>query len=80
MTLESELEEMGLSEPLADCPFCGQSDPSGQGSLAVQYTSDDEANVVVCERCEAQGPKADCIDDAVEGWNSRRITPSQVAA
>ena len=72
--MDDNIEDMEIPAPLSPCPFCGQSDPFGLEKLAVQYTSDDEAMVVVCERCEAQGPKADCIEDAVEGWNTRTET------
>jgi hypothetical protein len=75
---EEELENMRLPEALANCPFCGQSDPRGLESLAVQYIWEDDEYYVLCERCEARGPKTDGIEDAVAGWNWRTVTASKV--
>lgn len=79
--MSEDLEDMRIPEPLTNCPFCGQSDPSGQETLAVQYIWEDDEYYVLCERCEARGPTADGIEDAVAGWNwrstvVRRVDPS----
>lgn len=75
---EEELEDMKLPAELANCPFCGQSDPCGLESLAVQYIWEDDEYYVLCERCEARGPTADGIEDAVSGWNWRSTARSRI--
>lgn len=45
------------------CPFCG----SDEANLETNDTS----WFVFCERCNANGPTADMVDDAIAKWNHR---------
>lgn len=51
------------------CPFCGGSD----------LTFDENAAVILCNRCGAEGPVGESDEHAESLWNQRVFSVSQAA-
>jgi hypothetical protein len=59
---------------LLPCPFCGgDGEVRGQGNQASPIT-------VKCIKCYAQGPPGFRTEDARQLWNSRMLSPEELAA
>ena len=68
-----------MSEEWRPCPFCGyaifadheEETSADAEAICCVFDGEDESHYFECPRCETQGPKADCTEDAFEGWNRR---------
>lgn len=63
ISIESH-ETAAAATELRPCPFCGQTKICGIDDMEMYCT-------VSCDACEAEGPPADSIDEAIRAWNTR---------
>lgn len=56
---------------LLPCPFCGAKETDKDQPINLECVYEDDAWMVVCDRCGATGGENDGRAEAIEAWNRR---------
>ena len=60
-----------MASELKPCPFCGAKETDKDQPVNVGWVIEDDAWMVVCDRCGAAGAEHDGRAEAIEAWNRR---------